>query len=413
MAEIIDFIRLSQTTSAGVKAYHQDRAIGHSTLVNFETNGPTVLKPDYKVPITEAMQFGSLVDTLLTRPYDFQKEYYVANTEDSLSPSEERLVDYFVTENRFPDYLTKEELISVMDTCRFYATMTKNVEGRIQKALDLRPVIEERINSKNKIIITKQQLNDASNCIQSLKTSDITKKIFKNKDCLFYQTMFFTSLEDISIKCMFDFLYIDYKAKEIHPFDLKCVSYPERDFIKNSFYKFKYYREAEMYMFILKRVLAPYTYDTPWKIMPFKFVVINKVTLSPIIYEFPIVYKNDQLQISKNGFVDKFSTVLRKMQWHIQNQQFVYDKETYLKIFKQSKDTTSDFITTPIFEKQDIQETSEPEEMVVNTETPKKLITSPFNIHQINLDLNELYTSPFFSTIEEHIDNTTAYTINS
>ncbi len=399
MAEIIDYIRLSQATSTGVKAYHRDRAIGHSTLVNFETNGPTVLKPDYKVPITEAMQFGNLVDTLLTRPCNFQREYYVANADESLSPSEERLVDYFVTENTFPDLLGKEELISVMDTCRFYATMTKNVEGRIQKALDLLPIVAERIDNKNKITITKQQLNDASNCIQALKTSDITKKIFKNENRLFYQTMFFASVKDINIKCMFDFLYIDYKAKEIHPFDLKCVSYPERDFIKNSFYKFKYYREAEMYMFILKRALAPYIYDTSWKIMPFKFVVVNKVTLSPIIYEFPIVYKNDQLQISKNGFVDNFSTVLRKIQWHIQNQQFVYDKETYLKIFKQSKDdATSDFITTPIFEKQDTQETSEPEEKIsVDTETSNDLMYSPYNIYPDDLNIDTIFNSPLNS----------------
>lgn len=335
MTKIFDYLQQRQLkTEEAVKRYHASKCIGHSKIVNFETYGPTALRDDFTLNVTDAMEFGSLVDTLLTRNSEFTNIYYIPSTDIKTTPSEIPFIEYFITNKINPYSLTDDELLEVMNCCKIYTIFTKNVDARIEKAKKLFPLISERLKNINKKIITKEQFQEALNCIETLKTSDITKHIFSDPKKVLFQVELESSSQQLH--CLFDIIYIDFEHKTIHPIDLKCTSYPERDFINNSFYKFKYYRQAELYTQLLKAHLD-YNITEDWSIAPFKFLVICKNTLSPMIYEFPVVYEDNQLVISENKKVKQLNDVVDDMRWHLLNKQFMYDKDTYIELFKKRK----------------------------------------------------------------------------
>lgn len=366
MSKVLDFfIHNSISNPESVQQYHKSPEIGHSKLVAFEQNGPCILDPKYTVHTTAAMEFGSLVDTLLTQSDSFTSIYYIPQNNKKLTPTEERLVDYFVNIEALPDFYNDEDLLPLLNECGFYITMRKDVAGRIQKAKSLSPIISEIINNKHKKFITEEQLQSAMNCVETLHTSEITKDIFADPKLVFYQVACF----DSHIKALFDIIYVDIKNHIIYPIDLKTVSYPERDFIKCSFYKFEYYRQAEMYYYILQNIVARMRED--WKIADFQFMVINKDTLSPLLYKFPIRYVNGQLQISKNTFVKPFKDILTQMYWHMDNKQYMYDRDTYIELAKRANDEKTDLVTIDILP---------PAEDKVDSEPPKNESTTVENI---------------------------------
>lgn len=348
MPKIFDFLYSRQLRDeASVQRYHESDAIGHTKIVNFETYGPTALRKDFTIHYTDAMEFGSIVDTLLTRGKDFTNVYYIPSLKIKTTPSENVFVDYVVEHKQNPYGLSDEELLNILDQCKTYAMYTKNTDARIEKAKRLFPLIVERLQNANKKVITPEQFKEATDCINAIKTSDITKCLFEDPNKLLFQVELVD--RNLNVHCLFDMIYVDFENKTIHPIDLKCVSYPERDFLSNSFYKFKYYRQAELYMYILRQNIDHYDAEE-WKIAPFKFLVVCRNTLSPMLYEFPIKYNDKKLVISENREVDDMFKVISDIQWHMNNQQYMYDKDTYMQLFKQKESKSNQLIVKPIIE---------------------------------------------------------------
>lgn len=348
MPKIFDFLHSRQLRDeASVQRYHSSDAIGHTKIVNFETYGPTALRKDFMIRPTDAMEFGSVVDTLLTRGSEFTNVYYIPSLKIKTTPSESVFVDYIVSHEYNPYALTDDELLEILNQCKTYATYTKNIDARITKAKQLFPLIVERLQNANKKVITPEQFKEATDCINAIKTSDITKCLFEDPNRLLFQVELVD--RNLNVHCLFDMIYVDFENKTIHPIDLKCVSYPERDFLSNSFYKFKYYRQAELYMYILRQNIDHYDAEE-WKIAPFKFLVVCRNTLSPMLYEFPIKYNDKKLVISENREVDDMFKIISDIQWHMNNQQYMYDKDTYTQLFKQKESKSSQLIVKPIIE---------------------------------------------------------------
>lgn len=351
MTYILDSLRSQRITNrAQLDEYYASNCLGHTKIVNFETYGPTSLRKDFTLPCTDAMIFGSIVDTLLTRSDNFLEEYYIPSQNIKPTASETPFINYLVDNEINPYSLTDDVLSSILDTCKTYTIYTKSIDKRLEKARKLFPLVKEILDNKHKKVITQEQFSDALNCINALKTSDITRPIFENPSQVVYQVQMIGN--GGYTHALFDLIYVDIENKIIHPIDLKCTSYPEREFISHSFYKFKYYRQAELYMSILKDNLYSYLYDDGWKIAPFKFMVVCKNTLSPMLYEFPIVYEDGRLKISDKTTVEGLDQVLSDINWHLQNKQFMYDKETYIQLFKQSSKKEKKLIVKPIFDSQ-------------------------------------------------------------
>lgn len=341
-------------TQEDVAQYHAQNLFGHSKIVNFEHYGPRALCPDFEISKSEAMIFGSLVDTLLTRPKSFANEFYVPIKLKKLTPSETKIVEY-ITENATNNPVISEflystqpsldpELISIMNDADFYSS--RKDEKRLEALFKLQPLMQELQNNKHRQFISQEQCVAATNCVNAIKDSEITKSIFQNTDRLLTQVAIYTP--HFHIKALFDILYFDYDTKTIHPIDLKTISYPEREFISKAFYRFGYYRQAELYT----KVLETYLYEnsiSDWKIADFKFLTICKDTLSPTLYSFPIIYdSNNNLIISNTKTVVPYHKLVSDMLWHIQNQQFQYSRQTYLELFKNKSNNENTLVTIPI-----------------------------------------------------------------
>ncbi len=313
--------------------YFSDPRIGHSSLVDFEQNGPKCLrKSSHK--LTQNMVFGSLVDTLLTTPYNFDSKFFIVNEESDINYTDNEKILFDGILSQFPrtfDFgnINDSTLIEIAKKYNFYSRYSPTKLLEKIKSLENKFYCY-RQNSIGVYGITQQQYNNAIKCITTLKESPITSWIF-NADR--YIILFQNILMNNEIKCMHDIIVIDEKDHKIYQFDLKCVSYNEYDFINNSFYRFRYFREAEIYTYLLKEVLTKYNLNNLWSIEDFRFIVINQDSLSPMIYKFPIIYNADnQLQISKNNFVKHFYNIIEDIKWHYRNDQYNYPKDIYYKL---------------------------------------------------------------------------------
>lgn len=348
--KVYEFLKACQCDAERLNKYYLSKRIGHSKLVNFETFGPSTLKEDYNVEKTPAMIFGSLVDTLLTNPYSFESNYYVPKSDVKLSNSEKVFYEYLQKYDiRSVSHLPDEDLLVILDRTLFYTSLL--AKTRIKKIRDKEEVYNELLKNEGKIIINHEDLEKAKKCVEVLRTSDITKNIF-DYDLLFQVEVNRVfkdsgSLDRFGCHGLFDIIAIDTKTKTIYPFDLKTTVAPESDFLR-SFYKFKYYRQAEMYIDMLQYNLNTCDDYQDWKIEPFKFIVISPNSYAPLIYEFPIVYENKKLKISENTFVPIYTAVFDEMVWHLYTGQYDYTKDVYMQIYKYANQETKHFITIPI-----------------------------------------------------------------
>lgn len=339
MALIDEFRHYELKTNEQVQKYHnQKNSFGHTAIVNFEKEGPMTLKKDYSIAKTDSLVFGSIVDTLVTRPLSVHDEFIVDQSE-SLTPSDKKLIDYVISKientNKLEEWLSDDDkIIKYLDTCGYYVSKKKS--DRLQKAKELKKSFETYILGKDKQIISKDMYSSALRTAQSVCNSPISKWIFDNPDNVLFQVACLTEFDDfgIIIKSLFDILYFDKENKVVYPIDLKTTSSPVTSFVSQSFYKYRYFRQAELYMYILEKALKRFDAND-WKINNFMFLVVNKDSLSPMLYEFPIVIKDNKLKISKNAFVPRFDAVIKDMWWHILTGQYEYPKEIYVKIKNQ------------------------------------------------------------------------------
>ena len=84
-----------------------------------------------------------------------------------------------------------------------------------------------------------------------------------------------------------DIIYVDYYNKIIIPIDLKTSSKPEWDFYK-SFIEYRYDIQAKLYWRIIHDNIIKDDYFKDFKLEHYRFIVINRVTLIPLVW----VYSN-------------------------------------------------------------------------------------------------------------------------
>lgn len=331
------------------KKYFNNKAfINHSLLVNFEKYGPKGINMD-KEP-TRAMIFGSLVDCLLFTPYEFEDSFYISEDNKTLTDKQLEIFDLFYKyDTSWPLYLrdinkndTKDIMIQVCRNNNIYNSFKDST--LISKLIDLIPLFIEYHDSRNKNIITQDEYTKAINIKNQLLNNILTKKLFSDKFKRFYQVNINNRLK--KVKTLFDMILVDEVNKKIIPIDLKCTQGYENEFLENSFYKFKYYRQAEMYMDALKYFISICDDGKEWTVDDFKFLVISAQSNIPLIYNFPIKYNEDnKLIISKSGAsVDKYETILERIQWHISNNEYIYDKNILEDIYANDKNNNITYL---------------------------------------------------------------------
>ena len=306
--------------------YRADPALSYSRLAQFFRQGPRALISNEKID-TPALRAGSLVDCLLTCPEEFDDRFYVANIDrfsDSIRKMTEDLFNPEIEELALIDDAT---ILMILDTYQ-YQTNWKS-QTRIDKIIDLGSDYYTVLKySTGKTVISLQEFEESRQCVQTLKTHPFTYQIFEcNEDEeIFYQLKFKTEILGVNCRCMFDIIKVNHKNKTVEPLDLKTSGHPEEDFEK-SFISWNYWCQSGLYSDMLRKTMMSDKTFVGYDLLPFKFVVINKNNLTPLIWSVGD-YGVLQSEIKEKLGVTYLS-LLKDANWHLQNGKFDYSRKSY------------------------------------------------------------------------------------
>lgn len=302
--------------------YRNLECYSYSKIASFEKEGPQAIK---KKDFTEttSMMFGKIVDTLITCPKEFDARYSIINevpTNDKVILACKALVN--------EDNLTDENILKVLTTVNYYPKWRDETRLKSFKS-DRGSYLEDLKAAKGKTIISEENFQLALFISIQFEQNKFLKDIFNPKDLfthdnveILFQPMF--HLKDENLKAMMDFIIINHTTKTITPVDLKMVDDVPEAFLR-SFYKFKYYRQAEVYTYILQKILQEENSD--YTLNPFKFVVASKKNFKILQYNFEILYNEANLLYVNNNLYPSFKQIIQEIEWHLENEEYMYTRE--------------------------------------------------------------------------------------
>lgn len=272
--------------------YRADPALSYSTLQRYEREGGFRSIPTLAEEISSpALTFGNLVDALVTGGYaDFDSVYYVADLpelSEALQNIARVLFERFGTEKSF-DELLDDQLSEIGKECEYYA----GDKYAAYRAKLIRENCREYYNvlssATGKTLISQKDYDDAVACKDAFLSSPYTQHYFSTNENqeLYFQLKF--KGEDPSnhmpYRCMMDMVKVDFAEKKVYPFDIKTTSKPEEEFYK-SYLQFLYNLQSRNYWRLLRQNMDKDPYYREFKLMDYTFLVVNRVTLSPLAWE--------------------------------------------------------------------------------------------------------------------------------
>lgn len=274
--------------------YRSDKAYSYSTLAKFEREGFNNLDKLFDKVESPSLTFGSVVDCLMTDSQEeFDRRFLVADFPE-LPDSQRKMVEYL-------HRMFSKSYLALSD---FDNRTIMDISETLQFQLNWKPETRARVIKENggeyydlltladgKTVISQSLYSDALACAEALRTSEATKFFFEqdnpfDKDTeRLYQLKFKGEYDGIPLRCMMDLAVVDHKNKIIYPCDLKTSSKREWDFPK-SFIEWRYDIQGTLYAEILRQNLAKDDYFKDFSIAPYRFIVVNRYSLIPLVWIF-------------------------------------------------------------------------------------------------------------------------------
>ena len=289
------------------KKYRANPALSYSILAKYEREGFNKLDHLFDHISTQSLLEGSMVDCLITGSQnEFDDLYYVADY-PSIGDKEKQIVltlyDRLHTIYAQFSSIPYEEILSIL--CEFDWQKNWRDSTRVK-------VFSERVGSfynliiqaDNKTVVDSNTYDRILKMVQTLKTSPTTQGYFADNDPMssvkrYYQLKFRAKFEDVCYRCMADLIIVDYEEKKVYPIDLKTSGHKEWDF-QDSFEQWSYMIQARLYWRILKANMSNDPYFKDFTLEDYRFIVINKESLTPLVWEFPLTRAKGTL-IDKEG----------------------------------------------------------------------------------------------------------------
>ena len=290
--------------------YRADKAYSYSTLAKFNREGFDNLDKLFDRVETPSLLFGSIVDTLLTDGQEeFDKRYEVAefpNISDNLIQVARSLFNTCHEEYRKIDLIPDSIIADTGEACGYYAN-PKYAQYRIKK---IKEECSEYYNllflSMDKTLVSTGDYQAAQNCVDILRNNRMTKWYFEQDNPFnhdierFYQLKFKGEYEGIPLRCMADLIIVDNKNKVIIPCDLKTSSKPEWRFYK-SFIDWNYFIQSQLYWYIIRQNLDKDEVYKDYKLLNYRFIVINRNSKKPLVWEYSDTQAITTCVYGKNG----------------------------------------------------------------------------------------------------------------
>lgn len=275
--------------------YRADHALSYSTLARYEREGFNNIHKLFDKIETPSLTFGSCVDTLITgSEEEFNKLFMVAelsnNISDTLVTIVKRLFndfkDTYHNLKDIPDDVIIQDIEDIQWNNHWLPkTRVKKIKEDCTGYYSLLYI------ANNRTIISTKTYNEVLRTVDALKSHDSTKfyfepnNMFDNNIERFYQLKFKATFNNVDYRCMMDEVIVIHDKKIIVPIDLKTSSHTEWDFAQ-SFLQWNYMIQGRLYYRILKDNLEKDDYFKDFNIAPYKFIVVNKNTLTPLVWNF-------------------------------------------------------------------------------------------------------------------------------
>lgn len=288
--------------------YRQDHAFSYSTLAKFEREGFNNLAHLFDKVDSPSLLFGSCVDALMTGgEEEFNERFFVADFPE-MEDKELKIVKML-----FNEYSSTYDSIFEIpyDTVRDFVLMLEyhsnwREDTRVKVLKEHCSVYYDLLRQADgKTLVDVHMHEAAQDCVSVLHTSPATSWYFQEDYILddseddierLYQLKFKATLNGIDYRCMADELVVNYTKKIIYPVDLKTSSHTEWDFYK-SFTEWRYDIQARLYWRIIRACLDADPYFKDFTLLDYRFIVVNKTTLTPLVWLFEATSDRGELTL--------------------------------------------------------------------------------------------------------------------
>lgn len=289
--------------------YRQDPALSYSTLSTYERTGFDGLDHLFDKKESPSLQLGSVVDTIITGgEEEFKNQYIVKDIK--ISDSGEMIAKYFAAGpypyESFMD-IPEDVVSSAAKSLGFWKAdkWDKRRYSEVMKTGDIADYYQTLLHA-DKTVLTLDTYNDALAMVRALRESPATSGYFAENDELspirrYYQLKFKAKFGDVVYRSMADLILVDYERKVVYPIDLKTSSHKEWDF-EEALLQWHYCIQARLYWRNIRANMDADPYFKNFTLENYRFIVVNKVTLTPLVWEFPLTKTRGSL-VDKDGNV--------------------------------------------------------------------------------------------------------------
>lgn len=205
---------------------------------------------------TESLTLGSLVDTLLTSPEEFDSRYYVYDKEAPTGQMLQFCKEVFKLQHSSGPISYEDMFGEAYKNVGFKRDKLESIIKRYET--EGKDYTECLNNSIGKEVISSVVLDKAKRLVSELKANPYTRLIvnIKNNENVEVINQLVLNSEwekdgiKLPLKACLDKVIIDHKKKRIIPIDIKTSS--DSTHFSNSVYKYKYYRQGSFYKYMLE-----------------------------------------------------------------------------------------------------------------------------------------------------------------
>ena len=291
--------------------YRNNPALSYSTISRFDREGFSNLNNLFTQITTPSLMLGQLVDTIITDgETEFNNRFIVAeypDIPDSIIQIVKALFNEFSDTHKTLESIPNEEVIGFASRFNYQNNWKPETRARVIK--EKGDIYYNLLYlTVDKTLVSQNMYNDALRMVDALRTSKATKWYFADNNPFepeierYYQLKFKATLNNVDYRCMADLIICLHNTKELILCDLKTTGHPEYEF-PNSFLTWNYSYQARLYSRIIADNIKNDPYFKDFKLSNYKFIVINKTTLTPLVWEFPYTHNIGDIKLeTKKGY---------------------------------------------------------------------------------------------------------------
>lgn len=288
--------------------YRRDSALSYSTLARYEREGFNNLDKLFDRLETPSLTFGSAVDSIITGGQEeFDERFMVAefpSTPDSITKMVKSLFSQYGDSYRSLITIPDDAIIKETEYQSYQMNWKPETRAKVikEKGADYYNLL---FVAGNRTILDTQTYQDVCNAVEALKTSEATRLYFEENPFetdieRLYQLKFKGEFDGIVYRNMADLIMVNHKEKWIKPVDLKTSSHTEWDFYK-SFVDWRYDIQARLYWSIIRQNMDKDEYFSSFKLLDYDFIVVNRRTLTPLVWRCPFTQAEGTLRFGRDG----------------------------------------------------------------------------------------------------------------